>query len=76
MKFLRILQKRRQHIKDALRKEMHTCKLEAQNIMRFGRHQILPSFWYLLVAAPVLLFYSRPSVGYPAILNTGELRFS
>ena len=55
MKFLRILQKRRQHIKDALRKEMHTCKLEAQNIMRFGRHQILPSFWYLLVAAPVLL---------------------
>ena len=24
---------------------------EAQNIMRFGRHQILPSFWYLLAAA-------------------------
>lgn len=24
-------------------------KTEAQNIMRFGRHQILPSFWYLLI---------------------------
>ncbi|CAE7186195.1 unnamed protein product [Symbiodinium pilosum] len=24
-------------------------KTEAQNIMRFGRHQILPSFWYMLI---------------------------
>eukprot|EP00933_Yihiella_yeosuensis_P034811 TRINITY_DN2828_c0_g3_i1.p1 TRINITY_DN2828_c0_g3~~TRINITY_DN2828_c0_g3_i1.p1 ORF type:complete len:552 (+),score=122.51 TRINITY_DN2828_c0_g3_i1:138-1793(+) len=24
-------------------------KTEAQNIMRFGRHQILPSFWHMLV---------------------------
>eukprot|EP00448_Togula_jolla_P005614 CAMPEP_0170597166 /NCGR_PEP_ID=MMETSP0224-20130122/15559_1 /TAXON_ID=285029 /ORGANISM="Togula jolla, Strain CCCM 725" /LENGTH=539 /DNA_ID=CAMNT_0010921613 /DNA_START=19 /DNA_END=1638 /DNA_ORIENTATION=+ len=25
-----------------------SSKLESQNIMRFGRHQILPSFWHLL----------------------------
>jgi len=28
------------------------AKSEAQNIMRYGRHQILPSFWNLLVWHP------------------------
>eukprot|EP00439_Symbiodinium_sp_Y106_P057985 s2510_g8.t1 len=36
-----------------MRSESHVpedpTKTEAQNIMRFGRHQILPSFWYLLI---------------------------